>query len=69
MQIYPAGTEVKTRIGDVAGMITATEIRYNHIRYEITYFNPADNTFISSWHHESELEVSKKVEKKQIGFK
>lgn len=69
MQIYPSGTEVKTRFADVTGIITAAEIRYEHLRYEMTYFNPADNSFMTSWHHESELEICGKVEKKQIGFK
>ena len=68
MQIYPSGTEVKTRIGSIEGMITAAEIRYEHIRYEVTYLNVLDNTFLTSWHHESELEITGKTEKRKIGY-
>jgi len=38
IKLYPSGTHIRTTIGQIEGMITATCIRFSSVSYEITYF-------------------------------
>ena len=37
-KLYPSGTHIRTTLGQIEGMITATCIRFSSVSYEITYF-------------------------------
>ncbi|MFA5433678.1 MAG: hypothetical protein WC319_12515 [Candidatus Paceibacterota bacterium] len=38
IKLYPSGTHIRTTIGQIEGMITATCVRFSSVSYEITYF-------------------------------
>jgi hypothetical protein len=38
ISFYPCGTEVRIRLLNIIGIISAVIIRYNDVRYEITYY-------------------------------
>jgi hypothetical protein len=70
MQIFPCGTEIKTKLGEIDGLITAALVRSERVSYEITYFNQVENGFTTTWMFDFEFTTNaEKVEKKGIGFK
>jgi len=67
MKVIPCNTKVTTIIGNVEGLITAVSIRFNTVKYEITYADGLEHkTF---WLHKEEFKVSKTVKEQTIGFK
>ena len=66
MNIHTCGTEIKAKYGGIEGMITAVEIRFSHIRYEVTYWHGTDQTISTVWLHEAEFAT--KAQKKKVGF-
>lgn len=65
IKIIPCGTLIKTVYGNIEGMITCCDIRFNKIQYEISYFLNGEEQTI--WMHEEQFETNK--EKIKIGFK
>ena len=54
--LFPCGATVKTKYGNIDGMITAQSIRFDKIQYEISYFNSGDQKTI--WMNENEFETN-----------
>jgi hypothetical protein len=67
MTLYPCGTKVTTVMGGISGMITAVQIRFEMVNYEITYYDQANSVHLQIWQHEQEFTTE--AEKRQIGFK
>lgn len=51
MQLFSCGTDVEIKISKVKGVITAIEIRFQSIVYQVSWFN-ADG-IVSCWLNES----------------
>lgn len=64
--VYKSGTRVVTIVGDVAGMITCSSIRFKEVRYEISYF--LAGVYTNVWLNEDEFEVTTD-EKIKVGYK
>lgn len=65
--IYAPGTRVKTKIGEIEGIITAATIRDLRIQYEVSYFY--DGQYKNVWLDEYEFYLVDKGGKIVIGFK
>lgn len=63
--LFPCGSPIKTKYGNIEGMITAQSLRFDKIQYEITYFNSGEQKCI--WMNENEFIANS--DKCQIGFK
>ena len=66
IKLYPCGTDVKLKLGDIEGMVTCNSIKFDKVQYEITFIN--NGTPHTTWVHEKEFSVKKKDTKKKIGF-
>lgn len=66
MDIYKCGTEVVSITGTLSGSISAVEIRYDTVVYEITYFISGEPK--TAWLREQQLNFYGK-EKTQIGYR
>ena len=67
IEIYKPGTIVTTKIGGIKGMLTAVVIKFDEVKYEITYFANGDQRAVLM--HEQEFLPHISPEKLQIGFK
>ena len=66
MEIFKCGTPVIIKLANIKGIITCASLRYDEIRYEITYYDGLLQRTI--WVHEDEFENN--TEKAiNIGFK
>lgn len=65
MTVFPCGTSVVIGRSGYQGDITAIEIRFELVRYEVTYY--VEGMQQRTWVHESELNHATK--KKIVGFK
>lgn len=65
--IFTPGTPVKTKIGEINGIITAATIRDLRIQYEVSYFY--DGQYKNVWLDEYEFYPTGKSGKIVIGFK
>lgn len=66
MKVFECGTRVITKLAKVEATISAIEIKFANVTYQLKYF--ADNEFETIWVNEAEFEVES--EKRQlIGFK
>ena len=65
MLIYSCGTSVIVERAGIQGDVTAIEIRFTLVRYEITYYIEGVQQRI--WVHESELNHA--TRKNKVGFK
>lgn len=63
--LIPCGTVVKTKVGEIKGMITCQAIRFDRVTYEISYFTNSEQKLI--WMHEDEFYTD--VQREQIGFR
>lgn len=66
MTIHDCGSEVRTKLGNNNGVITAVCIRFQGVQYEITYFFQGEYKVV--WMNESEFLVDC-GNKSGIGFK
>jgi protein involved in ribonucleotide reduction len=65
MKVFACETEVVLKIENAKAKITAIEIRYDYVHYEITYFDGSERKKV--WVQECEFITNDK--KKIIGFK
>ena len=65
MNIYPCGSSVVITRSGYQGDVTAVEIRYELVRYEVTYYVEGVQQRI--WVHEKEL--NNPINKVKLGFK
>jgi hypothetical protein len=65
IEVFPCGEIVRTIIGDIEGMITAVCIRFEEVRYEISYFVNQEQCTV--WMNEKEFRTN--ITKIPIGFK
>lgn len=65
MKVYPCDTEVVLKFENAKAKITAIEIRYEYVHYEVTYFDGQERK--KNWVQEREFFTNEK--KKLIGFK
>lgn len=65
IELFPCGTMVKTLVGQIDGMITASVIRFDKVQYEISYFHDGEEKTV--WMHEQQF--TSNAEKQSIGFK
>jgi hypothetical protein len=65
IKLYPSGTHIRTTIGQIEGMITATCVRFSSVSYEITYFYDGEQKIV--WMNEAEFSTSSKMV--VVGFK
>ena len=65
MLIYPCGSAVVITRSGYQGDVTAVEIRYELVRYEVTYY--IDGMQQRVWVHENEL--NNPINKAKVGFK
>ena len=65
LKILSCGTPVRTKLGLIDGIITATCIRFNSIAYEISYFYDGEGRTL--WMNEAEFTTNTKHS--VIGFK
>lgn len=66
MTVYPCGTEViLKRVPEVPGNITAIQIRFNYVQYEVTYYVQGVQYNILV----DENEIIKDGKKVKLGFK
>ena len=63
--LIPCETIVKSKYGNIEGMITCQNIRFDKVQYEISYFNDGEQKTV--WMNEGEFETD--VKKQSIGFK
>lgn len=65
ISLIPCGTFITIKAGGFDAMVTAASIRFDDIRYEVTYFvNMKAETL---WLNEAEFELS--GERREIGFR
>lgn len=62
--LFPCGTLVKSKYGNIEGMITCQNIRFDKVQYEVSYFNNGEQKAI--WMNENEFTTD--VKKYAIGF-
>lgn len=67
MVIYPCRTEVETIVGGLQGQVTAVQIKFELVSYEVTIFNPQEGNLTTVWMHESEFVP--KGRRRSVGFK
>lgn len=67
MKIFKCGTRVKTHIGNQEAIITAANIRFNRVAYELSYFNNGE--YKTCWCNDSEFDPCVNYEKNSIGYK
>jgi len=67
LEIFATGTRVKTKIGEISGIITAATIRENRIQYEVSYFY--DGQYKNVWLDECEFTTVGKSFGVTIGYK
>jgi hypothetical protein len=65
ISLIPCGIIVKSRYGNIEGMITCQNIRFDKVQYEISYFNNGEQKTV--WMNEGEFETD--IKKQWIGFK
>ena len=67
MKVYPCGTRLTTKIGNVDGLVTGIKIEFKAVIYLVQYFT---NDCFKAWEiSEEEFVVSDGTKKKAIGFK
>ena len=62
--LFPCGTFVRSKYGNIEGMITAQSLRFDKVQYEVSYFNNGEQKGI--WMNENEFTTD--VKKYAIGF-
>ena len=62
--LFPCGTLVKSKYGNIEGMVTCQNLRFDKVQYEISYFNNGEQKAI--WMNENEFTTD--VKKYAIGF-
>ena len=66
MMVYPCGTEViLKRVPEIPGNITAIQIRFDYVQYEVTYY-------VQGVQHKilvDENEIIKDSKKQKLGYK
>lgn len=62
--LFPCGTLVRSKYGNIEGMITAQNLRFERVQYEVSYFNNGEQKAI--WMNENEFTTD--VKKYAIGF-
>jgi hypothetical protein len=67
LKIFPCGTVVFVKMGQVEGMITAIIIRFDRAMYEVRYFLGGEE--LSVILHEDEFQPVDDTQKKTIGYK
>jgi len=67
MLVYSCGTEVVTKSSKLSAIITAINIRFNKIIYEISYFYNGE--YRSAWINEEEFVLASTISKKTISYK
>lgn len=67
LKVIPCGTIVKTKYGNIEGMITCISIKFDKVLYEVSYFLNGDQKTV--WMNEPEFEPSIVQDKSTIGFK
>lgn len=67
LKIIDCGTCVITKSQGIDAIITAINIRFEKVQYEISYFYNGD--YKSVWLNENEFEFETKEAKNKIGFK
>jgi hypothetical protein len=65
VELLPCGTMVKTKLGSISGMITASVIRFDKLQYEISYFHDGEEKTV--WMNEAQFTTE--ANKTTIGFK
>ena len=65
IKLLPCGILVNIKLSKIEGIITAQVIRFNHIRYEITYYINGEQYIIFC--AEEELIINNKI--KKVGMK
>ena len=60
------GTSVKTKIGDVIGMVTAISTRFTRTTYEVSYF--LNGEYKSVYLDYEEFEIIELPDKSKAGF-
>jgi len=65
-EVIPCGTQIKTIIGGIVGMITAICIRFDDVQYEISYFASEEEK--SVWMRPQQF-VAYEFTASTIGFK
>lgn len=65
MKVFQCGSTVITKIGKVEGIITAVQIRFNRVAYEVSYF--VNQEYKTVWLDELEFDI-KKCKQETIGF-
>lgn len=66
MNIIKCGTPAITKIGQIESIVTSSNIRFNSVTYELSYFHNGD--YKTVWLNENEFEIEHKS-KIKIGFK
>lgn len=62
--LFPCGILVRSKYGNIEGMITAQSLRFDKVQYEVSYFNNGEQKAI--WMNENEFTTD--VKKYAIGF-
>ena len=65
IELIPCGTLVKLKIGEIDGMITGINIRWDNIQYEVTYY--LNGEIKETWFNEFEFTTENNI--KKIGYK
>ncbi len=65
VEVFASGTMVKTKLGSITGMITASVIRFDKSQYEISYFHDGEEKIV--WMNEAQFTTE--ANKLKIGFK
>lgn len=66
MKVYKCGSKAITVVGEIEGIITGINIRFERIQYELSYFQKGEHK--STWLEECEI-TCKVKERNIIGFK
>lgn len=67
ISIYPCGTMASPKLHPVPAIITQAAIRFNEVRYELSYFHEGKEETV--WMSEKQFTVSEGSEKIKIGYK
>ncbi len=67
LYVFKPGTMVTTKLGGLKGMITAIVIKFEEVKYEISYFVSGNQTIV--YMNEKEFLPNLSKEKITIGFK
>ena len=67
MTVFPCGTDVIMKRGNLEGHISTVQLKYELTLYEVTFWNPGEIAQQTIWLHEREFITES--DKKVIGFK